>query len=196
MGVFKLGKMTFGSLFKKPETVLYPIETKPQPAGLKGHIEIDVSTCILCGLCEKSCPTDCITVDKATSTWSTNPFACIQCGYCVTVCPKKSLSMLPGYHVANTVKDHVVAAVPEKAKPARKADVAKASEPAKADEPAKAVEPAKSADHAKPAAEAKAAEAASLEQGELRIDAELEAKLALMSDESAAKVRAALQAGK
>ena len=97
MGVFKLGKMTFGSLFKKPETVLYPIETKPQPAGLQDHIEIDVSTCILCGLCEKSCPTDCITVDKATSTWSTNPFACIQCGYCTLKCPKKCLNLLPGY---------------------------------------------------------------------------------------------------
>ena len=36
MGAFKLGKMTFGSLFKKPETVLYPFEKKPQPEGLKG----------------------------------------------------------------------------------------------------------------------------------------------------------------
>ena len=36
MGGFKLGKMTLGSLFKKPETVLYPVEKKEAPAGLKG----------------------------------------------------------------------------------------------------------------------------------------------------------------
>ena len=35
MGSFKLGKMTLGGLFKKPETLMYPVETKtPQgPCG-------------------------------------------------------------------------------------------------------------------------------------------------------------------
>ncbi len=28
MGSFKLGKMTLGSLFKKPETVMYPLEKR------------------------------------------------------------------------------------------------------------------------------------------------------------------------
>ena len=28
MGSFKLGKMTLGGLFKKPETLLYPVQTK------------------------------------------------------------------------------------------------------------------------------------------------------------------------
>ena len=64
MGSFKLGGMTFGSLFKKPETVLYPFEQKPAPAGLKGHIENDASACILCGICAKSCPADAIAAEK------------------------------------------------------------------------------------------------------------------------------------
>ena len=51
MGGFKLGKMTLGSLFKKPETVLYPVEKKEAPAGLKGHIVNDADVCILCGIC-------------------------------------------------------------------------------------------------------------------------------------------------
>ena len=38
MGSFKLGKMTLGGLFKKPETLMYPVETKTPPAGLKGHV--------------------------------------------------------------------------------------------------------------------------------------------------------------
>lgn len=50
MGSFKLGKMTLGGLFKKPETLMYPVETKTPPAGLKGHVVNDVDRCILCGL--------------------------------------------------------------------------------------------------------------------------------------------------
>ena len=61
MGGFKLGKMTLGSLFKKPETVCYPAEKKEAPAGLKGHIVNDVSVCIVCGICQRRCPCAAIT---------------------------------------------------------------------------------------------------------------------------------------
>ena len=125
MGAFKLGKMTFGSLFKKPETVLYPLETKPQPEGLKGHISIDVDTCILCGMCDRSCPTDCLKVDKAQRSWSINRFSCIQCGYCVTVCPKKCLFMKPGYAPAATETSRESFSIPEsEKKPSPKQEVA------------------------------------------------------------------------
>lgn len=100
MGAFKLGKMTFGSLFKKPETVQYPFEKKPQPEGLKGHIVIDVDSCILCGMCDRNCSTNCISVNKSEHYWEINPYQCIQCGYCITVCPKKCLSMNPDYSAA------------------------------------------------------------------------------------------------
>ena len=64
MSGFKLGKMTFGSLFKKPETVLYPVVKPEPPVGLKGHVVVDESTCILCSLCVKRCPCRFIEVDK------------------------------------------------------------------------------------------------------------------------------------
>ena len=121
MGAFKLGKMTFGSLFKKPETVMYPIEKKPQPAGLKGHIVIDVDRCILCGMCDRSCSTDCITVDKQNRFWEIQPYQCVQCGYCVTVCPKGCLSMNPDYWMAATEAAPVRHDVPEQAKPSKTA---------------------------------------------------------------------------
>ena len=78
MGVFHLGKMTLSSMFKKPETLLYPLENKEPPQGLKGSIAIDPSTCILCGMCSRNCPCGAIAVDKAARTWSINHFQCIQ----------------------------------------------------------------------------------------------------------------------
>lgn len=102
MGAFKLGKMTFGSLFKKPETVMYPIEEKPKPEGLKGHIVIDMEECIKCGICERSCSTNCIKVDKDAGSWTIDRLQCVQCGYCITVCPKKCLRMDPHYSPVTT----------------------------------------------------------------------------------------------
>ncbi len=93
MGSFRLGGMTFGSLFKKPETVLYPLETKPAPAGLKGHVVNEVELCILCGICQKGCPADAITVEKKERLWAIDPFRCVQCGACVRACPKDCLIM-------------------------------------------------------------------------------------------------------
>lgn len=128
MGFFKLGTMTLGSLFKKPETVQYPFETKQPPAGLKGHIVVNVDDCILCGLCMRNCPTESITVDKPAREWRINPFSCIQCGYCTTVCPKKCLVMDPAYWTPGTQKDVEVFAVPEKEKPAKAAKAVGADE--------------------------------------------------------------------
>lgn len=183
MGAFKLGKMTFGSIFKKPETVMYPIEVKPQPAGLKGHISIDVENCILCGMCDRSCSTDCITVDKQARTWVIDRLQCVQCGYCITVCPKKCLSMDPNYAPATTVHEADCFEVPEQGKPAAK----------KADEPASSQAAAPVAD-AKPAAQAEPVAVADDAPAAGADDAQLVALIGLMSDEKAAKVREALKA--
>lgn len=97
MSVLKLGKMTLGGLFKKPETVLYPFEKKEPPAGLKGHVVNHVESCILCGICAKRCPTSCIEVNKAERCWTIDRFQCVQCGTCVRECPKHCLEMDPAY---------------------------------------------------------------------------------------------------
>ena len=102
MSGFKLGGMTFGSLFKKPETLRYPMEKKPSPAGLKGHVAIDVDLCILCGMCQRVCPCDAIVVEKGPRTWTLDPFICVQCGSCVRACPKSCLVMEPTYPSPST----------------------------------------------------------------------------------------------
>ena len=125
MGGFKLGKMTLGSLFKQPETVLYPLEQKAAPAGRKGTITLLPETCILCGICEKRCPCNAITVQTKERTWAINHFQCVQCGYCVSECPKKSLAMDPGIPHISTKMEPEVVPVPEQVKeePAEQKDV-------------------------------------------------------------------------
>lgn len=67
------------------------------PERTRGHVEINIDTCVLCGLCAKKCPADAIAVDRAARTWSIQRFGCIQCNSCVESCPKKSLSMAQTY---------------------------------------------------------------------------------------------------
>ncbi len=119
MSEFGLGRMTFGSLFKKPETLLYPLETKPAPEGLKGHIVIKVDDCILCGICERTCPCSAIKVSKPDRTWEINRFQCVQCGSCVRACPKKCLSMDPSYTSPSAQIYTDSFSIPEKEKPAK-----------------------------------------------------------------------------
>ncbi|MCL1796894.1 MAG: 4Fe-4S binding protein [Eggerthellaceae bacterium] len=123
MGSFKLGKMTVGSMFKKPETIQYPVQTRFVPEGLKGHIEVDMNECTLCGICMKRCTTSAITVDKEAASWSINRFRCIQCNYCVLECPTNCLRMEPTYAPTATTKsnDTFIKEVDEEAKAAKEA---------------------------------------------------------------------------
>ena len=67
------------------------------PKRSRGHIEIDIDDCILCGLCSRSCPSGALTVDRVAGKWNIDRFDCVQCGYCVEKCPKSCLSIVPGY---------------------------------------------------------------------------------------------------
>lgn len=141
--------MTLRSVFKKPETIMYPAQTRFQPEGLKGHIANDMDACILCGICEKRCPTSAITVAKKDGTWSIDRFLCVQCGTCARECPKSSLSMEPSYPAPATAK-HV--------------DVLRKPEPSEEDRAAAAAKEAEKAARIKAAMEAKAAREAAAQK--------------------------------
>lgn len=85
------------NLVSKPVTTSYPAEPKVFPERTRGHVEININDCIMCGMCQRNCPPGAISVDRKAGTWTIKRFDCVQCGYCVVNCPKKCLTIVPGY---------------------------------------------------------------------------------------------------
>lgn len=97
MAAFKMGKVLMRSLFGKPATLMYPVAPAKVTDATRGHMTIIIENCIYCGLCEKKCPTNAITVDREARTWSIQRMKCIQCNACATACKKDALLMDPAY---------------------------------------------------------------------------------------------------
>lgn len=85
------------NLFHRPATRNYPTVKRAPYQGTRGHIQIDISACIYCGLCMRRCPTGALKVDRKEKYWSINRFRCIMCGDCTSCCPKKCLSTAEQY---------------------------------------------------------------------------------------------------
>jgi formate hydrogenlyase subunit 6/NADH:ubiquinone oxidoreductase subunit I len=104
MKIMPFAKTVLKNLVSTPATRNYPYTPREYTDRTRGHIQVDMDTCVLCGLCSKKCPANAITVDRAARTWSIERFGCIQCGYCVESCAKKSLSMQHTYTEPNSDK--------------------------------------------------------------------------------------------
>lgn len=126
MTVFSFSKTVLKNLFSKPVTTAYPLKPREYPDRTRGHVQIDIDQCILCGLCSRKCPADAIKVDRAGGTWSIYRFGCIQCASCVESCPKKCLSMGQAYTDPGPEKHWEI-----HRKPVAPAAPAKAAEPVK-----------------------------------------------------------------
>jgi len=102
--------VTFGimvrTLFRgETHTIRYPFEKIPIAPRyraiheMKRLLESGHYRCIGCGLCEKICPSNCITMDtrydenqrKEVSEYTINFGRCIFCGYCAEVCPELAI---------------------------------------------------------------------------------------------------------
>ncbi len=82
------------NFLSQPATRLYPAEAREPFAGSRGKLWNSVATCILCGMCAKKCPSQCITVRRKDELWEYDPFACVFCGICTESCPTGSLQQL------------------------------------------------------------------------------------------------------
>lgn len=79
------------NVFSKPATRNYPFVKRASYDNQKGHIVIDIDSCIYCGMCSQKCPVNAINVTRAEKSWAIDRFRCIMCGECAQSCPKKCL---------------------------------------------------------------------------------------------------------
>ena len=110
-------KTLLKSLCKKSSTHIYPHAPMPKDPIVRGHVEIDIDSCIFCNICTRKCPVDAISVDRPNREWEIAHFQCIVCNACVEACPKKCLYMRPELAVASYIvtKEKVTGTSPAKA---------------------------------------------------------------------------------
>ena len=113
-------RITLGQFFKSNVTVQYPHESLKMPTRFRGHIELvrDPETgkplCFACKLCERACPSDCITVEgaklegakkKSVTHYVLDFTKCSLCGSCVEACRDGAIRYSHEYNLASTNKE-------------------------------------------------------------------------------------------
>ena len=77
MNVMVFAKTALKNLFSTPATKMYPQVPAQYPERTRGHVTIDIDTCIFCGICQRKCPTGAIKVDRPSKSWSIEPYGCV-----------------------------------------------------------------------------------------------------------------------
>lgn len=109
--------------FDKVVTLQYPRESLKMTPRYRGHIDLvpDPETgealCIVCGMCEKQCPSGCITVDgekpegskkKVLTKYILDFNRCSLCGICVESCKPGAIDFSKDYNLASPRKQTFV----------------------------------------------------------------------------------------
>ncbi|MFO7606353.1 MAG: NADH-quinone oxidoreductase subunit I [Desulfurivibrionaceae bacterium] len=112
--------ITFKYMVKPVVTVQYPHETLVMPPRFRGHIELvgDEETgapkCVVCGMCQKACPSNCISLTgekpeggkkKVLTGYILNFTTCSLCGLCVESCKFDAITFSRDYNLAGPRKD-------------------------------------------------------------------------------------------
>ena len=116
-------RITIGQFFKPIVTVQYPHQALKIPARFRGHIELvrnpetGKAICFACKLCERACPSDCITVEgakldgakkKSVTAYQLDFTRCSLCGACVEACRDGAIRFSRDYNLASTSKEEFV----------------------------------------------------------------------------------------
>jgi len=106
--MFGMLQNVLNNLFSKPATRLYPKEKRPFFKGTRGSLEIEIDKCIFCGICQRKCPANAITVDRNAKMWQLNQYKCVLCNVCVESCPKKCLISKEQFNLPTTYKEFYI----------------------------------------------------------------------------------------
>jgi len=104
--------------FKQQEgnvTIQYPHQTLPIPEVGRYQLFVEMDDCIVCDLCAKICPVNCIDIESIKATeaigqtsdgttkrlyaakFDIDMAKCMYCGLCTTVCPTECITMTNQY---------------------------------------------------------------------------------------------------
>lgn len=96
-------------------TVQYPHEKMPIPEVGRYQLDVEIDDCIVCDLCAKICPVDCIEIESIKGTgpigqtsdgttkrlyaakFDIDMAKCLYCGLCTVVCPTECIIMTDQY---------------------------------------------------------------------------------------------------
>jgi NADH-quinone oxidoreductase subunit I len=105
----------FKQLEKGTNTIQYPKQELPVPEVGRYQLDVEMDDCIVCDLCAKVCPVDCITIDSIKATepigqtsdgtvkriyaakFDIDMAKCMYCGLCTIVCPTECIVMTNQY---------------------------------------------------------------------------------------------------
>jgi ech hydrogenase subunit F len=85
--MFKMTHNILSNLISPRATRRHPYVVRAPFENSRGELYNEIADCNFCSVCAVKCPSQCITVDKKSATWSCNPYECIFCGVCVESCP-------------------------------------------------------------------------------------------------------------
>ncbi len=103
-------------LVRKRATVLYPVERLEPPERFRGRLRYDPEACNLCGLCQRDCPGDVITVvrkrvekedgtKELTGHLEFEMDRCIFCGQCAQSCRSGALTFTREFELAQPKRE-------------------------------------------------------------------------------------------
>jgi len=115
--------ITAREFFKPVVTEQYPYEVPTMTPLFRGHIELignaetGAPNCVVCGMCQRACPSDCISLDgkkaeggkgKVLTSYSLDFTKCSLCGQCVESCNFDALRFSRDYNLAGFDKNEFI----------------------------------------------------------------------------------------